>query len=131
MTIISGKDGTLQLGSAEVARLTSWAIEKTSAAKAYVANDTGGARRRVSGIRDCSGQLEIAADGRDTAPAAEGDFVALKLCADRSGNNYYELSAIVEKVRVQVDISAGTPIGYTVIFSGNGPIVGHGIFAGA
>jgi hypothetical protein len=127
MPVLSGKDGTLRLGGAEVLQLTFWQIEKTAANRAYAANDTGGAKRRVSGAKDCTGRLEVKATDAAKVPVAEGDVVALALHADASGDNYYELSAIVDSIRVEVDISEGKPVAYGIRFSADGPITAHGI----
>jgi hypothetical protein len=127
MPVLTGKDGTLRLGGTEVLQLVSWQIEKTAATKAYAANDTRGARGRVAGVKDCAGRLEIKATDSRKVPLAEGDTVALALHADGSGQNYYGLSAIIDAVRVEVDISEGKPVSYLIRFSGNGPITAHGV----
>ena len=127
MPVLTGKDGTLRLGGAEVLHLASWQIEKTAATRAYTANDTGGARARVAGVKDCTGRLEIKATDSGKVPLAEGDVVALSLVADDSGRNYYELSAVIDAVRVEVDISDAKPVAYLVRFSGSGPITAHGV----
>ena len=127
MPVLSGKNGTLRLGGAEVLRVTFWQIEKTAANRAYAANDTGGAKRRVSGVKDCFGRLEIKATDTAKVPLSEGDLVALALHADDSGQNYYGLSAVVDSLRVEVDISEGKPIAYGIRFSADGPVAAHGI----
>ena len=127
MSVISGKDGTLKLGDTEVTRVTHWKIEKTSGGKAYTANDTGGAKKRVAGVKDCSGRFEIKAGDSDAVPVEEGDVVTLQLHVDDSGANYYEVPAIVDTIRAEVDISEGKTVAHVVAFSGNGPIVPHGI----
>jgi D-mannonate dehydratase len=127
MPVLTGKDGTLRLANTEVLHLANWQIEKTAANKSYTANDTGGARARVAGVKDCTGRLEIKATDSGTLPLAEGDTVALALHADDSGQNYYGLSAVIDAVRVEVDISDAKPVAYLVRFSGNGPITAHGV----
>ncbi len=127
MPVLSGKNGTLRLGGAEVLHLTFWQIEKTAANRAYAANDTGGAKRRVAGVKDCAGRLEVKATDAAKVPVAEGDAVALALHADDSGENYYELSAVVDSVRVEVDVSEGKPVAYGIRFSADGPVAAHGV----
>ncbi len=127
MSFISGKDGTLKLGDAEVTQVTNWRIEKASRNKAYTANDTGAARKRVPGAKDCSGRFEIQAADSGHVPVEEGDTVMLELHVDDSGENYYEVPAIVDLIRANVDISEGKTVAHLVTFSGNGPITGHGI----
>lgn len=128
-SMLSGKDGTVRREGAELLRVADWRIEKTSANKSYVANDTGGVRRRMPGVKDCSGRMEIKAISEGPAPLAEGEILAMELHVDASGENYYSLSAIVDAVRLEVDISQGTPVAYVVTFSGNGPLEPHGILS--
>ena len=127
MSFISGKDGTLKLGDAEVTQVTNWRIEKASHNKAYTANDTGAAKKRVAGAKDCSGRFEIKTTDSGHVPVEEGDTVTLELHVDASGENYYEVPAIVDVIGADVDISEGKTVSHVVTFSGNGPIVAHGI----
>ena len=129
MSVLSGKDGTLHLGASEVTPVTDWRLEKTSAARPYAANDTGGARKRVPGVKDCSGSFEVKATDTGNVPVEEGDAVTLKLHVDGSGANYYEVPALIGRLRVDVDISEGEIVAYVIDFAGNGPITPHGILA--
>ena len=127
MSVISGKDGTLYLGDTEPTQVTNWRIEKIGGSKAYTANDTGGSRKRVAGVKDCSGRFEIKATDSANVPVEEGDTVTLKLHVDDSGANYYQVPAIIEAIRVDVDINEGKMIAYEIAFSGNGPITAYGV----
>lgn len=127
MASLSGKNGTLRIGGSDVFHVSRWQIEKRAQNRAYSANDTGGARRRVAGVRDCGGSLEIKATDATPIPVSEGDLVDLALHADATGENCYGLSAVVDAVRTEVDISDGSPVAYAIEFSGNGPIAAHGI----
>jgi len=124
---LSGKNGTLRIGGAVVLHVSRWQIEKRAHNKAYTANDTGGAKKRVPGARDSAGRLEIKATDATPIPVAEGDAVALALHADATQQNYCEIAAIVDAIRTEVDISDGNPVAYLIEFSGNGPITAHGI----
>lgn len=127
MAFLSGTNGTLAIGGATVLHVRRWRIQKQAANKAYTANDTGGAKKRVSGVRDCTGSLEILATDSQNIPVAEGDLVALALHVDRSGANYYQLEAVVDAIRTEADISQGNPVVYVIEFSANGPVTEHGI----
>ena len=127
MTTISGKGGTLRIGGTNTLHVSRWRIEKRAQNRAYSANDTGGAKKRVPGVKDSAGSLEIKATDATPIPVSEGDLIALALHADASGQNYYELPAVVDAVRTEVDISDGSPVAYLIDFSGNGPIAAHGI----
>lgn len=127
MSLISGKDGTLTSDGIEVAELTDWKLRKTGGAKAYTANDTGGAAKRVSGAKDCSGEFEVkVAQGRQM-PVEEGDAVTLRLHVDDSGANYFQVPAVIDAVRVSVDVDQGKIVACRVGFSGNGPVTAYGI----
>jgi hypothetical protein len=131
VTLISGKDGTLYASDVEVAQMTRWRIEKTVRHKAYTANDTGGARKRVAGARDCTGRFEIQLTESGNVPVEEGDAVTLELHVDDSGNNYYEVPAVIDAIRAATDVSEGETVSLSIDFSGNGPITAYGILAGS
>ena len=127
MSVISGKDGTLLVDGSEALGLTQWLLRKTSANKAYTANDTGGARKRVAGVKDCSGRCRIKAARDRSLPLDEGDAVTLQLHVDDSGENYYEVPAVVDAVRLAADVSRGKIVTYVCEFSGNGPVTAYGV----
>ena len=129
MPFISGKDGTLYASDIEVTQLTRWRIEKTVGQKAYTANDTGGARKRVVGVQDCTGQFKIQLTESGNVPVEEGDAVTLELHVDDSGNNYYEVPAVIDRVHAETDVSEGKTVAQSIDFSGNGPITAYGILA--
>jgi hypothetical protein len=129
MAILSGKDGTLHLGGREVALIADWRLTTVNHSREYVANDTGGWTKRAGGVRDASGSLEIKAADDRQCPVEEGDAVLLSLHLDGSGANFCEVPAIIDRIRVDVDIGHGEIVAYAVDFSGNGPIIRHGIAA--
>jgi len=127
MTFVSGKDGTLFVNDLEVIPITNWTIECTSAGKSYTANDTGGFKRRVVGVKDSRGSFELKLCSGEDLPVCEGSSVTLELHTDDSGNNFYSLTAIVEKMSLEVDIDRGTVVTCVINFVGNGPITAHGM----
>jgi hypothetical protein len=129
MAVLSGKSGTLFLGATEITPVVHWKLVTTSNNPDYAANDTGGWKKRAGGVRDASGSLEIKAADDRHCPVEEGDAATLKLHLDDSGNNYYEVPAVIDKISVDVDINRGEIVAYVVEFSGNGPIVRYGITA--
>ena len=122
MAVLSGKNGTLYLNAAQVTPVSNWKLAVTSNNLDYVANDTGGWKRRLPGPCDSSGSFQVKADDGGHAPVAAGDQVTLDLHVDRTGSNYYTLAAIIAQIEVAVDISAGKLVVYAVEFSGDGPI---------
>jgi len=131
MAVLSGKDGTLYAGDAEVTPLSNWKLSITADNPHYVANDTGGCKKRVAGARDSSGSFAVKAEEEGKCPVAEGDPVTLKLHVDATGNNYYEVPAIIDKIDVEVDVGEGRMVAFAVAFSGDGPVNTHGVVAKA
>lgn len=127
MAVISGKDGTLYITAVETTPITNWKLDKTSDNKAYHANSSAGSKQRVAGVKDSSGSFEVKCDDASNAPVTEGDIVTVQLHVDDSTLNYYSLSAIIDKVAVDVDIDDGEIVAYAIDFSGNGVITPYGI----
>ncbi len=129
MAVMSGKNGTLFCNGEQVAPLTNWKLAVTSKNLDYVANDTGGWTARAAGPRDSSGSFQVKADDAGHCPVAEGDAVTLDLHVDRTGNNYYAVAAIIQRIEVETDISGGKVVGYVIEFAGNGAVTPNGIVA--
>ncbi|OHB67851.1 MAG: hypothetical protein A2V70_19910 [Planctomycetes bacterium RBG_13_63_9] len=129
MAVLSGKNGTLQIGGNEITPVSNWKLRVTGTQRAYVANDTGGWKRRAAGAKDCSGVFEVRATEDGSCPVGEGDAVALKLHVDRTGGNYCELDAFIDRIGVETDISEGGVVTLEIDFSGNGGVIRHGILA--
>ena len=129
MAVLSGKTGTLHLDDVEVAPLSNWRLSIAGHHREYVASDTGGATRRTAGATDCGGSFVVAVRSGGHCPAAVGDAVVLKLHVDRSGANYYQVPAIIDRIEADVDVAEGKPIDHTIAFSGNGSFTSHGILA--
>ncbi|MGA2619839.1 MAG: hypothetical protein ABSF26_19675 [Thermoguttaceae bacterium] len=127
MAVLSGKDGTLYLGTSEITPVSDWKLVATSNNPDYAANDTGGWKKRAAGVRDASGSFEIKATDTQQCPIEEGQTATLNLHLDASGDNYYEVPAIIDKISVEVDINKGQIIAYVLDFSGNGAVVRHGV----
>jgi hypothetical protein len=131
MAVLSGKSGTLYLGTDEVTPVANWKLALTSHNPAYAANDTGGWQQRVAGVCDSSGSFAVLVDPSGHCPLSEGDAVTLELHVDSSGDNYYSVPAIINAIQVDVDISAGSIVAYAVAFSGNGTVTPNGALAKA
>ncbi len=131
MAVLSGNRGTLYLNAAQVTPVSNWKLAVISNNLDYVANDTGGWKGRAAGPSDSSGSFQLSADDQGNVPVAAGDQVTLDLHVDRTGDNYYALAAIIDRIEVAVDISAGKLVVYAVEFSGAGAIAAHGIVAKA
>ncbi len=126
MAILSGKDGTVYKGGTPLVPLSAWRLALKCETYAYSTNDSGGAMRRVAGATDCKGRLRIALAEGQSCPLAPGQSVALQLHVDATGQNYYELPAVIERVELAVELSSGEPLAYEAAFAANGPLVAHG-----
>lgn len=124
MPALSGKDGNVKIGGfggTDVADITNWKWDRTSNNPAYASSDSGGFKKRVKGVTDNSGTFEcVAQDSSDgTLPLVVGASLEL-LLETGSGNQAYEVPAVVDKVSLEVDPDDGSLVKYTVDFSGNG-----------
>ncbi len=131
MAVLSGKNGTLYIGDDEVTPVSNWKLSITGNNPHYVANDTGGWRKRAAGAKDCSGSFEVKVQQGGNCPVEQGDSITLKLHVDDTGDNYYQLPAIIDRIDVDVDISQGRIVAQAVNFSGNGAITSYGVLAKA
>jgi len=129
MAILSGKNGTLYISSSEITPVSNWRLQITSDNPNYAANDTGGWKQRAAGVRDSSGSFDVKVDSGGNCPVEEGDSITLKLHVDETGNNYYEVPALIDRIEVEVDINEGRIVAYGLDFSGNGAVVPNGILA--
>lgn len=127
MSVFSGKNGTLYIDAAEVTPISNWTLSVTSDNKSYAANDSGGWKRRVAGVRDCRGTFQCMLDDAGNVPCHEGDAITLQLHVDASGNNYYTVPAVVDKIDVECDIQEGEVLALHIEFSGAGAVTRSGI----
>jgi|GEM_PF-690176 len=128
--VLSGKDGAVWVGGQPVGPVLWWELVRRSSSKAYVANDTAGWRRRLAGAKESAGRFEMKLRTDQPMPFREGQEVSLRLHLDQSGQNYYELPALIERISKRVHIATGEVIGCLVDFVAAGPVIGHGIVAG-
>jgi hypothetical protein len=131
MAVLSGKNGTLYVGEDEITPVSNWRLRVTSDNPDYAANDTGGWKKRAAGVKDCSGSFDVKVEDAGNCPVEEGDTVALKLHVDATGENYYDVPAIIDEIEVNVDINEGRIVAFAIDFSGNGAITAHGVLAKA
>ena len=129
MAVLSGKNGTLYVGAGEVAPVSRWKLRIVGSHRAYTANDTGGWKKRTAGAKDCRGSFRVSVTESGNCPAGEGDSLTLKLHVDGTGNNYYEVEAIVDRIDVKTDVRGGDVVAFEVTFSGNGSVTPHGVLA--
>jgi len=129
MSILSGKDGTLRLDGDLVLPITNWKLQLLCQGKEYVANDTGGATRRLPGPEDSQGSFLCYATDDGQCPVRRGQRATAQLHADAGGANYYEVPIYVEQIELECDISRGREVVFGVHFRGDGPAASHGALA--
>lgn len=118
MAVISGKDGSVTFNSAEVLQVTGWTLTHTSHNSAWASSSTGGYKQRVAGVKDWSGGFTAKYDA--TIVPTVGQAAALVL--DLDGSDSATGNAIIDSVQLVVDINTGEAVGYSLTFSGNGPL---------
>jgi hypothetical protein len=127
MAILSGKDGTIKLAGQVVTPVTHWSLAISCEVGTYVANDTGGAKKRVRGPDDCTGSFVCRATDDGHCPVAAGLQAIVQFHVDDTARNYYEVPILVYRIRVECDIATGEVMAYTVFFAGDGRVVRRGV----
>lgn len=122
----TGKRGTAFKNGAKICDTSKWTFEPSVAVGKYVSNCTNGFKKSVDGAGDSKGTIEIKVDENGKIPMVPGNRVTLALHVDDSGNNYYEVPAMVSTTPIEVDFASENPVAMTFNFEGDGPWTGHG-----
>ena len=119
MAAISGIGGSVDSGS-ELAEITTWTFTTTSNNPAWASSTNPGYKKRVGGVRDCSGTVNGKFNGAltdyDALEAGSSVTLTLKL----NDTHYYTVPAFVDEFNVEVDMDNGDVVGWSLNFSGNG-----------
>jgi hypothetical protein len=116
MAALSGKDGTLTVGGAEETPILDWRLRTSANMGKFAANDTGGWKGGVAGVKDSSGSFNM----NDKPSFNEGDEIALVLY---SGQDIYTLdTALIESIEAVVDVNDGPPVAFAVTFQGTSAV---------
>jgi hypothetical protein len=120
MAGLSGKNGKVQSGGADLAEVTHWTFNPTSNNPAWHGSGGGGTKQRVAGVKDGSGTVDFKYDDADKIHDAinEGDSVTLNLYVD--ANSFFAVPALVDGISYDVDIDDGEAVSGTIDFSANG-----------
>lgn len=122
---ISGKGGNVFLDAApapgvEVAELMKWSFNPKSNNPAWASNRTAGFKRRVAGVRDGSGSCEGKWDPNDPLTDHLEDGASVTLNLQLSTTHFFVVPAIVDGIKVDVDLDSGEVIGWSFDWSLNG-----------
>lgn len=121
---ISGKGGDVLLGTGpspqQVAEVTKWSFNPKSTNPAYRSNRTAGYTTRVQGYKDGSGSIDTKWDPGNplTAVLDVGAIVTLNL--QTIGTQRMVVPAIVDGLKLDVNLESAEIIGCTVDFSTTG-----------
>ena len=120
MSVISAKNGKLEIGGVEVADIRNISFSRTADLHEYASSSTSGRKRRNAGHKDCTGSFEMyAADGAFLLTFAEGDTVTIKGYSDAS-SHYFEEQVIISSIGHEVPVEDGGNVPITVEFGGDG-----------
>jgi hypothetical protein len=120
MATFSGKDGKVLIGATPLADITAWTLRTLSGNPAYASSSTGGYRKRVPGVKDAQGTVRFKLNPADpiTDDLDAGAAVTLLLYVDAT--RFYTVPAVIDALRLEVDIDSGDIVGGVAEFSANG-----------
>jgi hypothetical protein len=120
MAGISGKDGSVLVASTPVAEITKWTFNAKSNNPAWASSDSAGYKKRVAGVKDGSGSIEMKYDPSNSflAQADVGTSATLKLYINAT--KFFSVPAIFDSYDFEVDLDDGDVVGVSADFSANG-----------
>lgn len=104
----------------KIAEITTWTFTTTSNNSAWASSTDPGYKKRVGGVRDCSGTVngKFNGDIEQYNDLEAGSSVTLTLKINTA--NYYAVPAIIDEFNIEVDMDNGEVVGWSMNFSGNG-----------
>lgn len=129
MSIISGKSGTVKIGSTPTTlpNVAFWSLDRKVAINAHASNSTSGEKTRSAGVGDCMGEIHIyQTDG--AAPAlTPGEVVEAVLDVDGTDTNKYSGDIMIEEFTgMGVDLNDGKEIVYKYKWGQDGALTAAG-----
>jgi hypothetical protein len=123
MAVIKGKDGTVAVGSANVANVTSWSCTQEADVLETSAMGTGGAKTFVGSMTSWSGTVECFLDttAQHTALAV-GSEVAITLDTDGSGSAGSVYSGTVVVTSAATTVGAADIVTVSFDYQGAGTL---------
>jgi len=122
---VSGKTGSVLVGSSDVLEVTKWTFEPSAIVHKYASNNTAGHKAAVTGVRDGKGTIETKVHTNTLWTA--GQSVTLILEGPTSGDTI-TVPAVIATTPVSVDIDNGEPVASTYTFEANGAWTSIGLF---
>lgn len=114
-------DAIYNTGGTQISEVKKFSWNPSQETKDYASNKTGGAKKRVSSVKDGSGSLDGVWDPWDpiTDHMEPGTEVTLKL--QHYTGQFWVVPAIIDDMSFEVDIETGDVQTWTANFSLNGP----------
>lgn len=109
MTVESGKNGKITMGSSDFAEVRNWRFNKTANVKTYASSSTGGHQKTVKGqfAGTISADLLLDPDDAIEERIKIGDQVTLELYRDTT--KLYSVPCRINTVDDEVQIEEGEP----------------------
>lgn len=116
----SGKDGTVKIGSTDVAEIRNWKFNPKSNNPKYASNKTSGYKRTVAGVKEGSGSMSGAWDHAiDFLSVVDvGTSADLKLYTDTT--HFFLVPSVIDDCSINVDVDNGEIVSWDSNFSANG-----------
>jgi len=121
MPVITGKSGHIAKDSTVISCVRQWGINHTSELQTFGCSATKGARGRIGGTEDWSGQYQA----YGAIPAVlPGDVVEFNGAISGEGATAVGVSGdvMIDSIEITWNVETGAPIAHTVQFSGNGAL---------
>lgn len=127
MSATSGQYGKIMIGSSNLVECMGWTLNRSTQTHSYASCSTTGGdgrkyKKRVTGPRDATGTIKGLQDPSDPIEnyISDGSSATLKLYWTAS--KFYTVPAVIENLRVEVDIDTGAPVPWEADFGADGEI---------
>ena len=120
MAVITGKDGSVSVGTTNVTQITSWSISIEADTLEYTNFGSGGWKENMGSLKSWSGSIEGFADTAQAATIAVGTEVDITLVEGGTGSSTYTGAAIVTSK--SVDASTAELVTVSFDFTGSGAL---------
>lgn len=117
---ISGKDGDVKISGTAICEIMKWSFNPKCNVPAYASNKTSGYKRRVAGVKDGSGSMEGAWDPATPAITVIDPGTGATLRLYINATQYYDVPAVIESFKLDVDVDTGEIVKWSADFGTNG-----------
>lgn len=118
-TALSGKNGTVKIGSTAVALVSKWELTKEVVTSRFANNESSGTKKTLAGVYHASGSISGQLDTAAASTILEGVSATLLLYVNAT--KYYTVPSVIKSFKVgEVDIDDGKVIPFTAQFESDG-----------